>query len=71
MVMRTLGAEGLEVEKEIIPLAVGGRLAGGLADGLPIVTKGGLIGDAETAARCLDHLRTASAPAHPQKRRMK
>jgi len=71
MVMRALGAEGLEVEKEIIPLAVGGRLAGGLADGLPIVTKGGLIGDAETAARCLDHLRTASAPAHPQKRRMK
>src|SRR5699024_4843084 len=64
MVMRALGAEGLEVEKEIIPLAVGGRRAGGLADR-------GLIGDAETAARCLDHLRTASAPAHPQKRRMK
>lgn len=71
MVMRALGAEGLEVEKEIIPLAVGGRLAGGPADGLPIVTKGGLIGDTETAARCLDHLHTASTPVHPQKRRLK
>lgn len=63
-VMHSLCAVGLEVEKEIVPLAVGGRLVGGRAEGLPIVTKGGLIGDARTAALCLDHLTTASRTAH-------
>ncbi|UVI37332.1 four-carbon acid sugar kinase family protein [Brevibacterium spongiae] len=66
-VMRALDAVGMAIDKEIIPLAVGGRLVGGAADGLPIVTKGGLIGDAGTAAQCLDHLSTASAQAHPSK----
>ncbi|MCM1013998.1 four-carbon acid sugar kinase family protein [Brevibacterium sp. XM4083] len=59
-VMRAVGAVGMELEREIIPLAVGGRLVGGRADGLPIVTKGGLIGDADTAALCLDYLMATS-----------
>jgi uncharacterized protein YgbK (DUF1537 family) len=62
-VMSALAADGLEVEREIVPLAVGGRLVGGRAAGLPIVTKGGLIGDAGTAAQCLDYLMTASRTA--------
>ena len=33
-----------------------GRIVGGTASGLPIVTKGGLIGDAGTGVLCLDHL---------------
>lgn len=60
MVMRALSAVGMEIEKEIVPLAVGGRLVGGRADGLPIVTKGGLIGDANTAVQCLDYLMATS-----------
>ncbi|MBM6590326.1 four-carbon acid sugar kinase family protein [Brevibacterium sp. RIT 803] len=60
MVMRAVGAVGMEIEKEIVPLAVGGRLVGGSADGLPIVTKGGLIGDSGTAVKCLDYLMATS-----------
>lgn len=60
MVMRALSAVGMEIEKEIVPLAVGGRLVGGRADGLPIVTKGGLIGDSNTAVACLDYLMATS-----------
>ncbi len=59
-VMSAVGAVGMEIEKEIIPLAVGGRLVGGRADGMPIVTKGGLIGDSGTAALCLDYLMATS-----------
>lgn len=59
-VMRELGAMGMEIDKEIVPLAVGGRLVGGSADGLPIVTKGGLIGDAGTAVECLEFLSTTA-----------
>lgn len=59
-VMRSVGAVGMEIAKEIIPLAVGGRLVGGRCDGLPTVTKGGLIGDSDTATQCLDYLRAVS-----------
>lgn len=59
-VMRELGAMGMEIDKEIVPLAVGGRLVGGSADGLPIVTKGGLIGDTGTAVECLEFLSTTA-----------
>ena len=61
-VMRAVGAVGMEVEKEIVPLAVGGHLVGGGADGLPIVTKGGLIGDSSTAVKCIDYLVAAASP---------
>ncbi|MGC2940233.1 MULTISPECIES: four-carbon acid sugar kinase family protein [unclassified Brevibacterium] len=59
-VLSGLDALGMEIDAEIIPLAVGGRIAGGRAAGLPIVTKGGLIGDAGTAALCFDHLNHAA-----------
>lgn len=59
-VMRELGAMGMEIDKEIVPLAVGGRLVGGSSDGLPIVTKGGLIGDTGTAVECLEFLSTTA-----------
>lgn len=55
-VLAELGARGLEVEDEVVPLAVSGSLVGGAWDGLPMVTKGGLVGDAGTALACLDHL---------------
>ncbi|MFW6695069.1 four-carbon acid sugar kinase family protein, partial [Streptomyces sp. MAR4 CNX-425] len=39
-----LGAAGLDVEEELEPLAVAGSFVGGDWAGLPVVTKGGLIG---------------------------
>ena len=52
-----LGSHGLEISDEVVPLAVAGTLVGGPWDGLQIVTKGGLVGDAGTTIACIDHLR--------------
>lgn len=55
-----LGSRGLEVTDEVEPLAVAGSVVGGPWDGLPMVTKGGLVGDADTTLACLQHLRRAA-----------
>ncbi|MEP7191905.1 MAG: four-carbon acid sugar kinase family protein [Actinomycetota bacterium] len=52
-----LGSHGLEISGEVVPLAVAGTLVGGGWDGLQVVTKGGLVGDAHTTVVCVDHLR--------------
>lgn len=52
-----LGSHGLEISDEVEPLAVAGSVVGGPWDGLQVVTKGGLVGDARTTIACLDHLR--------------
>lgn len=52
-----LGSHGLEISEEVVPLAVAGTLVGGAWDGLQVVTKGGLVGDAHTTVACVDHLR--------------
>lgn len=66
-VLEALDALGMELDSEIIPLAVGGRVAGGPYSGMPIVTKGGLIGEAGTATQCLEHLALAArlTTVHP------
>ncbi|MGH3335652.1 MAG: four-carbon acid sugar kinase family protein, partial [Nocardioides sp.] len=51
-----LGSHGLEISDEVVPLAVAGSVVGGPWDGLQIVTKGGLVGDASTTVACVDHL---------------
>jgi uncharacterized protein YgbK (DUF1537 family) len=56
-VMAALGAEGIELEEEVLPLAVAGRLRGGPHGGLPFTTKGGLIGGPLAAVACVDHTR--------------
>lgn len=55
-----LAAHGLDVEREIEPLAVAGELVGGPWSGLPIATKGGLVGDTGSTVACIDHLREAA-----------
>ncbi|WP_318307455.1 four-carbon acid sugar kinase family protein [Amycolatopsis solani] len=55
-VTRSLGAEGFEIDTEVLPLAVAGRLSGGPYAGLPFATKGGLIGGRDAAVACLEHL---------------
>jgi hypothetical protein len=47
----------------VIPLAVAGTVVGGPWDGLQMVTKGGLVGGADAALLCLEHLRL-TAEAH-------
>lgn len=63
-----LAADGLDVEDELVPLAVAGTLVGGPWEGLPIVTKGGLIGDAHTIVGCVEHLRRAAEAVRRQVR---
>lgn len=55
-VTKALGAEGFEIDTEVLPLAVAGRLAGGPYAGMPFATKGGLIGGRDAAVACLEHL---------------
>ncbi|SMY11075.1 four-carbon acid sugar kinase family protein [Brevibacterium jeotgali] len=71
-VLDGLGGVGIEVHDEVVPLATAGTLVGGPHAGLPIVTKGGLVGDTGTAGVCLDALAdlaadrtTATAPRTP------
>ena len=55
-----LGVRSFAVAGEIVPLAVHGVLGGGPLDGVPAVTKGGLVGDATTAVECFGRLRRAA-----------
>ena len=47
-----LHAQGEYPLEEVIPLAVYGVLEGGIADGMPIITKGGMVGDRNTLIQC-------------------
>ncbi|WP_235978404.1 four-carbon acid sugar kinase family protein [Streptomyces lycii] len=67
-VFAELSAAGLDVEDEIVPLAVAGSFVGGPWAGLPVVTKGGLVGDAGTVVDCVGHLRRAAAVNRRQAR---
>lgn len=55
-----LAADGLDVADEIVPLAVAGNLVGGPWSGLPVVTKGGLVGDDDTTVACVQFLEQAA-----------
>ncbi len=59
-VLGHLDADGLAVEREVLPLAVVGRVLGGPHAGTLAATKGGLVGDADAAARCVLELRAAA-----------
>lgn len=55
-VLAALGAKGLDVSTEVQPLVVAGRIIGGPWDRLPIVTKGGLVGDENAISASIGHL---------------
>lgn len=61
-VLRRLGAAAVDVDTEVLSLAAGGRIVGGACAGLPVVTKGGMIGGPHAIAACLRHLRTGGGP---------
>lgn len=46
--LRASGGEAIELQREILPGLVLGRRIGGMADGLPVVTKAGAFGDEQT-----------------------
>ncbi|WP_096437510.1 four-carbon acid sugar kinase family protein [Alteribacter populi] len=51
-------ASGIELEDEVLPLAAYGRLIGGHFNRLPIITKGGMIGDKKAIYECVKFLQT-------------
>jgi uncharacterized protein YgbK (DUF1537 family) len=55
-VLEAVDADAIEVLDEAMPLAAAGVLRGGPHSGLPILTKGGLVGGPGAAVVCLDHL---------------
>lgn len=52
-----MGNVGYNVKDEVIPLAIYSTVVGGDFDGMPVVTKGGLVGDKETLVKCVDYLK--------------
>lgn len=50
------GARAIELKGEVLPLAAYGILIGGEFAGLPVVTKGGLVGGPEGASKCVEYL---------------
>ena len=57
-VIRKLGGKGFSVRDEVLPLAVYGRLLQGRYHQIPMLTKGGFVGDATSLVHCIDYLQT-------------
>lgn len=51
-------AEAIGLEDEVIPLAAYGTFIGGKLDGIPVVTKGGMVGDKQSIYQCFTFLKT-------------
>lgn len=60
-VLQRLNAHGVEVESEVLPLATRGRLIGGAWSSLPIVTKGGMVGEVRAILDCVVQLEQMSS----------
>ncbi|MBS3679124.1 four-carbon acid sugar kinase family protein [Ornithinibacillus massiliensis] len=56
-------ASGIKLEDEVLPLAAYGTLIGGHFPGLPIVTKGGMVGDKKSIFACVKYLKTKRSAA--------
>ncbi|WP_010235159.1 four-carbon acid sugar kinase family protein [Clostridium arbusti] len=54
-------ADGIDVKDEVIPLAIYGRVIGGVFDNKPIITKGGLVGSKDTLSVCINYLKTKTS----------
>lgn len=57
-VCKSLKSAGIEVKDEVLPLAVYGRITKGAYNNMPIITKGGLIGDDKATIKCIEYLLT-------------
>lgn len=54
--IRRLGGKGFSVRDQVIPLAVYGHLLEGGQPGMPMVTKGGFVGDTGSLIQCVEYL---------------
>lgn len=57
-VCKELESAGIAVKDEVLPLAAYGRIVQGEYDHMPIITKGGLVGEANALIKCVDYLLT-------------
>jgi len=57
-VCKELEAAGIAVKDEVLPLAAYGRIIKGKYDNMPIITKGGLVGETNALIKCVDYLLT-------------
>jgi len=55
-VRHAAGGEAIELQQEVLPGLVLGRWIGGIADGLPVVTKAGAFGDKQTLVALYERL---------------
>lgn len=53
---KLLGAEGLEIREEVIPLAAYGRIMGGLKPDMRVISKGGMVGNKDAMKICVEKL---------------
>lgn len=49
-------AQAIRLDDEVVPRAAYGRFIGGTFDGIPVVTKGGTVGDKYTIHKCITYL---------------
>ena len=57
-VMRALETGGFSVRVMVLPLAVYGYIIGGQHLDLPMITKGGFVGDKDSLVECVEYLFT-------------
>jgi uncharacterized protein YgbK (DUF1537 family) len=55
-VCKKMGSAGLRLRGEVLPLAAYGEIIGGSHDGFKVVTKGGMVGDADAIVSCVRYL---------------
>jgi uncharacterized protein YgbK (DUF1537 family) len=60
-VLEAVDAYGVDVEAEVQPLVVAGRISGGPWEGLPVITKGGLVGDERAVLDSIARLQSMQA----------
>ncbi len=57
-ITKRLEGNGVVLKDEVEPLTVYGHLTGGLCRGIPVITKGGFVGNDNTLVHCTDYLAT-------------
>ncbi|MED3647716.1 four-carbon acid sugar kinase family protein [Halalkalibacterium halodurans] len=60
-------ANGIALQDEVLPLAAFGTFVAGYFDGLPVVTKGGLVGDETSIYDCVQYLLAHASKCQLQK----
>lgn len=49
-------AQAIGLQDEVLPLAAYGHFIGGVFDGIPVITKGGMVGDKYSIYKCVRFL---------------